>query len=144
MVFSWYSPRSGIAGSYGSALSFSFSFWGKYIVFFIVVVAIYIPTNSVKSCLLSTPSLAFIICRHFDDGHSDWRKVIPYYSFTCISLIISDAENFFSFAFWPSLCLLWKKVYLCLLPTFWLCFLSLSIFFFFGIELHELFVYFGD
>ena len=29
----------------------------------------------------STPSLALTICRLFDHGHSDWHKVIPYYSF---------------------------------------------------------------
>ena len=40
----------------------------------------------------------------------------------CISLIISNVEHF-SCAFWPSICLLWRKVYLELLPIFWLgCF----------------------
>ena len=144
MVFSWYSPRSGIAGSYGSALSFSFSFWGNYILFFIVVVAIYIPTNSVKSCLLSTPSLAFIICRHFDDGHSDWRKVIPYYSFTCISLIISDAENFFHLLFGHLYVFFEKKSIYVFCPLFDCVFSLYLSFFFFDIELNELFVYFGD
>ena len=43
-----------------------------------------------------------------------------------ISLIISDVEHFFMYC-WPSLCLLWRNVYLGLLPTFWLgCLLLLS------------------
>ena len=37
----------------------------------------------------------------------------------CISLIISDVEHF-SCAFWPSVCLPWRNVYLNLLPMFWL------------------------
>ena len=28
-----------------------------------------------------TPSPAFIVCRLFDDGHSDWCEVISHYSF---------------------------------------------------------------
>ena len=31
--------------------------------------------------LFSTPSLAFIICRLFDDGHSDWCELVSYCSF---------------------------------------------------------------
>ena len=42
--------------------------------------------------------------------------------------------SIFSCASWPSVCLLWRNVYLGLLPIFWLgCF--------FNIELHELFIY---
>ena len=43
-VFSESIPRSGIAGSYGNSI---FSFWGTAILFSIVAVSIYIPTNSV-------------------------------------------------------------------------------------------------
>ena len=45
----------------------------------------------------------------------------------------------FSFASWPSICLLWRNVCLGLLPIFQLCCL-----FVFVVELHELFVYIGD
>ena len=31
--------------------------------------------------LFSTPSPAFIVCRLFDEGHSDWCEVIPHCSF---------------------------------------------------------------
>ena len=56
--------------------------------FSIVAVSIYI-SNSKEDSLFSTPSLEFIICRFFDDGHSDLCKVIPH----CISLIISDHKE---------------------------------------------------
>ena len=51
------------------------------ILFSIVAVSIYIPTNSVRGLPFSIPSLAFIVYRFFDDGHSDQCEVIPPYSF---------------------------------------------------------------
>ena len=53
-----------------------------------MAVSIYI-SNSKEDSLFSTRSLEFIICRFFDDGHSDLCKVIPH----CISLIISDHKE---------------------------------------------------
>ena len=47
----------------------------------IVAVSIYIPTNSARCSLFSTPSPAFIVCRLFDDGHFDWCEVISHCSF---------------------------------------------------------------
>ena len=35
----------------------------------------YVPTGSVRGSLSSMPSLAFIVCRLFDGGHSDWCEV---------------------------------------------------------------------
>ena len=55
----------------------------------------------------------------------------------CISLIISDTENFF-ICLLLSTCLLWRNVYL------GLSVFHLGCLFFFVVELHELFVYFGD
>ena len=40
-----------------------------------------------KGSLFSTPSPAFIVCRFFDDGHSDESEVIPHSSFDNINLI---------------------------------------------------------
>ena len=34
-----------------------------------------------EGSLFSTPSPAFIVCRFFDDGRSDWCEVIPHHSF---------------------------------------------------------------
>ena len=45
--------------------------------------------------LFSTPSPAFIVCRPFDDGHSDLYEVISQCSFECIFLIMSDVEHLF-------------------------------------------------
>ena len=36
-----------------------------------------------------------MICRLFNDGHPDQCEVVPYYSFDCISLRISDVEHLF-------------------------------------------------
>ena len=45
IVLSGYIPRSGVAVSYGNSI---FLFWGPSILFSIVAVPIYIPTNSVR------------------------------------------------------------------------------------------------
>ena len=63
--------------------------------FSIVAAAIYIPINNVGGFLFSIPSSTFIICRLFDNGHSDLCEVIPYCSFRLHFLIISDAEHVF-------------------------------------------------
>ena len=34
-----------------------------------------------KPSLFSTPYLEFIVCRFFDDGHSDWCEVISHCGF---------------------------------------------------------------
>ena len=48
--------------------------------FIVAVLSIYIPTVQ-ESSLFFTTSPAFIVCRHFDDGHSDWCEVISRCSF---------------------------------------------------------------
>ena len=51
----------------------------------------------------------------------------------CISLI--SMLSIFSCVSWPSVCLLWRNIYVGLMPIFWWCCLG-----FFDIELYELFV----
>ena len=77
-------PWSDIAGTNGSSI---FSF---FILFSIVAVSIYIPTNSARGLLFSTPSSVFIVCRFFGDGYSEQCKVILHYSF---DLHFSDNER---------------------------------------------------
>ena len=39
------------------------------------------PQTAQEHSLFSTPSPVFIVCRLFDDGHSDWYEVISHCSF---------------------------------------------------------------
>ena len=63
----------------------------------------------------------------FDEGHSDKCEVINHYSF---DLFFSyNNQRCWTCASWPSVCLLWRNIYSCLLPSFliWLfVFLILS------------------
>lgn len=65
--------------------------------FSIVAAPTYIPTDNGN--LFSTVSPAFIICRIFNDGHSDQAEVIPAVLLISISLLISDAECVFTCLF---------------------------------------------
>ena len=77
LVSSGYMPSSGIAGSYGGIIP---SLLRNFHAFF------HSGCISLHSCmkeasLFSTPSPAFMVCRHFGDGHSDWCEVILHCSF---------------------------------------------------------------
>ena len=97
-------------GLQGHVVALFLIFKGTSIVFSIVAIPIYIPTSSVERYFFSSiPSPTFIICRLFDDGHSNQCEVIPHCRFVCISLIISSIEHLFMCLL---VCLLWRNVYL--------------------------------
>ena len=51
------------------------------------------PPTEQEGFLFSTPCPAFIVCRIFDDGHSDWCDMIPHVVLICISLITSSVDQ---------------------------------------------------
>ena len=75
LVSSGYMPRSGMLGH---TVVLFLVFIGISIPSSIVAVSGYIPTNSERA---STSSPAFIVCRLFDDGHSDWCEGMSHCSF---------------------------------------------------------------
>ena len=137
LIFSRYMPRSGIVRSYGNYFFLSF----KNICIFLRnphtishsgYTNLYSHQQSRRGCLFSTLSPAFIICRLFDDSHSDCCEVVPHCSF---DLHFSNAEHLFTHLLViciPSL----KECLFRSCPLFdWVCFV---------IELYELFVYVGN
>ena len=81
LVSPGYMPSSGIAGSYGGFTP-RFFFKDFSIPFSIVWLCQFtVPPAMQEGFLISTPSPALVVCRLFDDGHSDWYDVVSHCSF---------------------------------------------------------------
>ena len=93
LVSSRYMTRSGIAGSYGDFIP-SFS-RNLHTVFHCGCYQLTFPPVVQECSLFSTPSPAFIVCRLFDEGHSDYVRWYLIVVLICISLKISDVEHLF-------------------------------------------------
>ena len=79
LVSSGYMPRNGIAGSYGGFIPSFFKESPYHLPQWLYQFTF--PPTVQEHSLFSTSSPAFIVCRYFDDGHSDWCEVISHCSF---------------------------------------------------------------
>ena len=119
VVLSGYMPKSEIAGWYGDSI---FIFRGTSIQYSIVVVPIYILTNSAGGFPFFCTLSSIIVCRLLDDGHFNSCEVILIAVLICISLIITNIEHLLM-SFLAVYLSFWRNVFLYLLTIFWLGYL---------------------
>ena len=121
MVFSGYMPKSKITISYGKCYFYSFKNlhafrhnWvtelNSYCFPLSLYQSIFSPTVY-EASLFYTPSPAFIVCRIFDDDHSDWYELVPHCTFDlCFSNALWCSVSFHVplchlYAFFEEMCI---------------------------------------
>ena len=88
-------------------------FWGNSMLFYIVAMSIYNPTNSLHGFSF-LHILTDIFCL-LNNSHSDRHKMISHCGLIWIPLRVM---NVFSCVCWTFIYILWENVYSCLLPLF--------------------------
>ena len=127
-IFSGYMPWVGLLHHICNSI---FNFWRN------LHTIVHSGCTSLHFYIFSTPSLAFIVCRLFEDGHSDWCEVIYLIVVLIfISVIISDVECLYMPV--GHLCVLLEK---CLFRSFAHFLIGLFVF---DIQLYEMLAYFGN
>ena len=101
LVSSGYMPSSGIARPYSGFIPSYLS--NLHTIFHCGCINLHSHQQCKEGSLFSTPSPAFIVCRFFDDGHSDQCEVISYCSFDlhfsnnewcwALTCIVFNADN---------------------------------------------------
>ena len=94
MVFSGHIHSSELTGSYGISIFNFFLKESPYSSLQWLYQFTFLSTVQEDS-LFSTPSSAFIICRFFDDGHSDWCEVKSQCCLIYVYLVISNTEHLY-------------------------------------------------
>ena len=135
LVSSGYRPRSGIAESYADFIP---SFLRNlHTILYSGCYQFRFPSRVQECSLFSTPSPAFIVCRLFDDDHSDWCEVIH------CGFDFHFSNNERCWAFFMHLLAIWMcSLKKCLLRCF-SHFLT-GLFAFLLLTVYELLVYFGN
>ena len=120
--FVWIYAQNWTAGSFGNPV---FSFLRNLHTLSIAAAPTYTSMNSAGGSLISTASLALVLCHLLNHGCPDWCEVWCFrVDLICISLITSSVEHL-SCVLWPFVFLLCRNIYLGLLPIFQLNFLFL-------------------
>ena len=89
LISSVFLPSSGIAGSYGSSISYSIFLRNLHTVLHSGCTSLHSHQQCKRVSFFSTPSPAIVVCRLFYGGHSDRQRRYLIVFLICISLVMS-------------------------------------------------------
>ena len=113
-------------------------FWEASVLFPTMAALNTLPPAVYKDSVFFKSLPILVICVLSDDSHSGRCDVISLVHLICFSLIIVEhMKTIFSCACWPSVCFLWKNSIQVFCPVF------NQVWYFFYVDLYEMFMYFG-